>query len=119
MVTVIPTSSSPRARQASPAAERADPPSSTRAIPLLRLSGWRRDKQYDKNNPVCIHYDYRWKISQREKIRARHVYSDTEPDLVLAPSDFWKVDFEARLESLLADEDKFPGDDYTCEETII
>src|ERR1700726_3920568 len=43
----------------------------------------------------------------------------TDPDLVLAPSDFWKVDFQARLETLLQDEDKFPGDTYTCEETII
>ena len=33
-----------------------------------------------------IHYDFWWKISQREKVRARHVYSDTDPDLVLAPS---------------------------------
>jgi hypothetical protein len=56
---------------------------------------------------------------QREKIRARHVYSDTDPDLVLAPSDFWKVNFQARLESLLEDEDKFLRDSYMCEETII
>ena len=57
--------------------------------PLLRLSGWNADKQYDKNNPVCIHYDFRWKISQHENIRARHVCSDRDPDLVLAPGDFW------------------------------
>jgi hypothetical protein len=56
------------------------------------------------------------KISQRENIRARHVCSDTDPDLVLAPSDFWNVNFQARLESLLKDEDKFSGDSYTCEE---
>ena len=84
------TSSSPRAgtaaEQASPAAERVDQPSGEHALPLLRLSGWESDKQYDKNNPVCIHYDFRWKISQRENIRARHVYSDTDPDLVLARS---------------------------------
>ena len=82
-------------------------------------TGWKVDKQYDKNNPVCIHYDFQWKISQRENIRARHVCSDTDPDLVLAPSDFRKINFQARLESLLRDEDKFPGDIYTCEETII
>jgi hypothetical protein len=29
------------------------------------------------------------------------------------------VNFQARLESLLQDDDKFPGDTYTCEETII
>ena len=45
--------------------------------------------------------------------------SDIDSDLVLAPSDFWKVNFQARLEALLKDEDKFPGDIYTCEETII
>ena len=101
------------AEQASPAAERVDQPSGEHALPLLRLSGWESDKQYDRNNPIWIHYDFRWKI------RARHVYSDTDPNLVLAPSDFWKVNFQARLESLLKDEDKFPGDSYTCEETII
>jgi hypothetical protein len=64
-----PSSSSPRARQASPGAERAEQPSGGHALPLLRLSGWESERQYDKSNPVCIHYDFRWKISQREKIR--------------------------------------------------
>ena len=38
---------------------------------------------------------------------------------MLAPSDFWKVKFHPRLDNFLADEDKFPGDSYMCEETII
>ncbi|KAI9762389.1 MAG: hypothetical protein M1840_001250 [Geoglossum simile] len=117
------TSNSPKAgtaaEPASQAGGRVDLTGSELALPLLRLSGWEEDKQYDKNNPVCIHYDFRWKISQRENIRARHVCSDIDPDLVLAPSDFWKVNFQARLESLLKDKDKFPGDGYMCEETII
>ena len=46
-------------------------------------------------------------------------FSDTDPDLVLAPSDFWKVKFHPRLDNYLKDEDKFPGDKYTYEETII
>jgi len=37
----------------------------------------------------------------------------------LAPSDFWKVKFRPRLDNYLKDEDKFPEDKYTCEETII
>jgi hypothetical protein len=119
----FPISDSPRAgtaaEPASQAAKRVDEPGGEHALPLLRLSGWKVDKQYDKNNPICIHYDFRWKISHRENIRARHVCSDTDPDLVLALSDFWKVNFQARLESLLHDEDKFPRDIYTCEETII
>ena len=57
----VPTSSSPRASPASPAspaAERADQPSGGHALLLLRLSGWESEKQYDKTNPVCIHYDF-------------------------------------------------------------
>ncbi|WQF77118.1 hypothetical protein CDEST_02132 [Colletotrichum destructivum] len=111
---------SPAAERASLVAEQAnDQSNDERALPLLRLSDWERTTQYDKNNPICIHYDFRWKVSQREKIRARQVCSDTDPDLVLAPSDFWNVDFEPRLEALLKDKNKFPGDKYTCEETII
>ncbi|KAK1480547.1 hypothetical protein CCUS01_16205 [Colletotrichum cuscutae] len=43
----------------------------------------------------------------------------TDVDLVLAPSDFWTIDFEPRLATLLKDVNKFPGDTYTCEETIV
>ena len=102
-----------------PASDQVDQPSGEQALPLLRLSGWDSEKQYDKYNPVCIHYDFQWKISQREKIRARRVFSGTDPDLVLAPSDFWQVKFHPRLDNYLKDEDKFPEDKYTCEETIL
>jgi hypothetical protein len=105
------TSNSPRAgtaaEPASQAGGRVDQTGSELALPLLRLSGWEADKQYDKNNPICIHYDFRWKISQRENIRARHICSDTDPDLVLAPSGVWEIKFEARLESLLQDKNRF------------
>ncbi|KAK4148502.1 hypothetical protein C8A00DRAFT_47649 [Chaetomidium leptoderma] len=110
---------SPLAERADLLAEQADQRTGESTLPLLRLSGWEPNKQYDKNNPECIHYDFRWKISQRENIRARHVCSDTDLDLVLAPSDFWRANFQARLEALLKDEQKFPGDKYACEETII
>lgn len=110
---------SPVAQPASQATERVDEPGGDHILPLLRLSGWNVNKHYNKNNPVYIHYNFRQKISQRENIRARYICSDTNPDLVLAPGDFWKIDFQARLESLLQDKDKFPGDTYMCEETII
>ncbi|PMD17182.1 hypothetical protein NA56DRAFT_708062 [Hyaloscypha hepaticicola] len=42
----VPTS---RASLASPAAERADQPSGEHALPLLQLSGWESEKQYDKS----------------------------------------------------------------------
>ncbi|KFA51017.1 hypothetical protein S40293_10156 [Stachybotrys chartarum IBT 40293] len=97
----------------------ADQPSGEQTLPLLRLSGWKRDKHYDKNNPECIHYDLRWKVSHRENIRARHAFSGTDLDLVLAPSDLWRDTLQSRLESLLKDEDKFPGNSYACEETVV
>jgi hypothetical protein len=68
---------------------------------------------------MCIYYDFQWKISQREKIRAGRVFLDIEPDLVLALSDFWKVKFHPRLNNYLKDKDKFLEDKYTCEEIII
>jgi ribulose kinase len=37
----------------------------------------------------------------------------------MASSEFWKNDFQARLKSILQDKRKFPGDTYTCEETVI
>ncbi|KAH8749368.1 hypothetical protein F5883DRAFT_581376 [Diaporthe sp. PMI_573] len=107
------------ARAAAPAVKHANQPSGDYALPLLCTSNWDSTKLYNKDNPECIHYEFRWKVSQREKIRARQVCSDTDPNLVLAPSDFWKITFEPRLTALLEDEDKWPGDRYTCEETII
>ncbi|KAH8800845.1 hypothetical protein F5884DRAFT_809026 [Xylogone sp. PMI_703] len=113
---------SPTAQQADPVVDPVDRPSGEHALPLLRLSSWERDRQYDKNNPICIHYDFRWKISQRENIRRRNICLDTDRDLVLAPSDFWEDSFQIRLGKIideLKDEGKFPGDAYTCEETIV
>ena len=57
------TSNSPRAgiaaeQRASQAAEQVDQPSSEQALTLLRLGGWEREKYYDKNNPVYIHYNF-------------------------------------------------------------
>ncbi|KAH8755113.1 hypothetical protein F5883DRAFT_504835 [Diaporthe sp. PMI_573] len=44
-------------------AKHADQPSGDCALPLLRLSNWDSNKLYDKDNPKCIHYDFRWKVS--------------------------------------------------------
>lgn len=53
------------------------------------------------------------------RISELDIFVQTGRDLVLAPSDFWNIEFQARLESLLKDKDKFPGESYVCEETII
>lgn len=41
------------------------------------------------------------------------------PNLVVAPSNFWKITFQPRLAILLKDEAKLPGDQYTYEEITI
>lgn len=70
---------------------RADTATPTRRLPLLRLNDWEADKQYDRSNPICIHYNFVWKVSLRENIRRRPITgNDQRDDLVFAPSDFWK-----------------------------
>jgi hypothetical protein len=96
-----------------------EPPSGEGGLPLLRLRDWEKDKQYDKNTPESIHYDFRWKISLRENIRARQVSTGSELDTVLAPSDYWEETFQPQLSELLTDKDKFPGNDYLCEEANV
>lgn len=46
-------------RLATSAIKHADQPSGDYALPLLRLSNWDSIKLYDKDNPECIHYDFR------------------------------------------------------------
>jgi len=55
-------SDSPRAGTAAEAASQTadwvDQPGE-HALPLLRLSGWEVDKQYDKNDLIYIYYNFR------------------------------------------------------------
>ncbi|KAK3934408.1 hypothetical protein QBC46DRAFT_462636 [Diplogelasinospora grovesii] len=81
-------------QEAGPVAERVDQPSGKRALPLLRLSDWDRSK-------------------------AREIFSGDDFNLVLAPSDFWTTDFKPRLETLLKNKKKLPGNSYTCEKALI
>jgi hypothetical protein len=46
------------------------------------------------------------------------VSTDPDPDLILDPSRLWEVNFQARIETLLK-ENEFPGNIYSYEETII
>ncbi|EJP61466.1 uncharacterized protein BBA_09602 [Beauveria bassiana ARSEF 2860] len=100
--------------------DRADTATPTRRLPLLRLNDWEADRQYDKNNPICIHYDFVWKVFLRENIRRRPITGNGQPDdLVLAPSDFWKEIFQAQLDNTIASDERLPGREYTCDETIV
>ncbi|KAI1839391.1 hypothetical protein JX266_014398, partial [Neoarthrinium moseri] len=73
----------------------------------------------DASRSERIHYDFRWKVSQRDKIRARPVCSGSELGISLAPSDYWNTVFQSRLASVLQDKDKFPERSYSCEATNV
>ncbi|KAF1729921.1 hypothetical protein CRV24_010465 [Beauveria bassiana] len=99
---------------------RADAGKSKRNLPLLKLNNWEADRQYDRRNPICIHYDFVWKVSLRDNIRRRPITGNDQPDdLVLAPSDYWKETFQAQLESTIANNERLPGREYACDETIV
>ena len=96
-----------------------NPPHDAAALPLLRRGEWDEDKRYDKNLGECIHYDFRWKISLRENVRARSIVTDSALDVVLAPSDYFEVKLRKYLDGILKDRERFPGDDYECEKKSI
>lgn len=105
----------------SPAADRADgrKTQNDKGLPLLRYSDWEEDRQYDESNAVCIHYDFHWKVSQRDKTRAKLISENKRASLVLAPSDFWKNCLQMQIDGILQNRDNFPAEKYTCDKTKI
>ncbi|KAJ2982300.1 hypothetical protein NQ176_g1473 [Zarea fungicola] len=94
-----------------------DQSGTTSRFPLLRSSDIDPDRDYDRNNPTCIHYDLKLKISQRGAGRKRSTQVElfNKPNIVLAPSDLWKEQLEADVAALRSDSTKFPtGSTYTC-----
>ncbi|KAK2021448.1 hypothetical protein LX32DRAFT_604751 [Colletotrichum zoysiae] len=88
-------------------------PTSDGRLPLLRLIEWDEFRNYDEQPPTCIHYSLEWKLTANN----RTVSKDSEPNLVLAPSDFWELTLRSKLNSLvtkkLATNKTFKPDDTT------
>ncbi|CAI0655159.1 unnamed protein product, partial [Colletotrichum noveboracense] len=88
-------------------------PTSDGRLPLLRLTDWDESRTYDEQPPTCIHYCLEWKLTANY----RAVSKDSEPNLVLAPSDFWDLTLRSKLHNVvakkLAPNKTFKSDDTT------
>ncbi|KAH8655702.1 hypothetical protein BX600DRAFT_515418 [Xylariales sp. PMI_506] len=109
----------------SPGSSQADENQSQRhgarwGLPLLQLSDWDPDLLYDETPPTCIHYCLEWKLLLRKATSTRpaKLASDTEQNLVLAPSAYWERTLKQKLQQLV--KKKQPRDmRYTTEETNV
>jgi hypothetical protein len=64
---------------------------------LLHIDEWDEENTYDEEPPSCIHYSIEWKVTVNNK----PISKDTEQNLVLAPSFYWPLILQPKLEKLL------------------
>lgn len=64
---------------------------------FCQLTDWDEGKSYDKDPPQYIHYSIEWRV----RINNREVSKDTEQNLVLQPSSYWRLFLQPNLERVL------------------
>ncbi|CAI6082451.1 unnamed protein product, partial [Clonostachys chloroleuca] len=93
-------------------AERTEPPSGEHDLPL------KGSQKLPFYLPIIVSFGA-YSVAGKEISNMIKPTQNSDPDIALAPSDIWQVDLKARLEGLLDNKGKFPGSNYTCDETNI
>ncbi len=78
-------------------------PPSRPKLGFLEPSAWDQEKDYNDGPPACIRSTIEWKICVNNRAASR----DTEQDVVLAPSTYWRLVLKSKVEALVAA--KFAG----------
>ncbi|KAJ0420272.1 hypothetical protein BJY00DRAFT_141650 [Aspergillus carlsbadensis] len=82
-------------------------------LPLLGLDDWHEGRAYNEQPPTCIHYSIEWKLALNKRVKT----SDTEQNLVLAPSAYW-LTLKPKLEKIISE--KFlPSQQVQSDDTAI
>ena len=64
-----------------------------KTLPFVPYDDWLPGESYDDQPPSCMHYVMEWKLTLNKRVVAKQ----TEDDLVLAPSDFWKEELSPKI----------------------
>jgi len=84
-------------------------------LPLLREEEWDRDRHYDEEPPVCVHYSIVWIVALDGKPKSK----DTKRNLVVEPAVFWQIVLRSCLEQLVAKKFGHMQDTRAVETSVI
>lgn len=64
---------------------------------FVPLAEWDDERSYDEKPPTCIRCSIEWRVMYNN----RALIKDTEPQVVLRPSSFWQLLFQANVDELI------------------
>lgn len=72
------------------------------ALPFLDYHRWASDQSYDEQPPRWLLYTMQWKLT----LNSRKAMEQTEQNLAIAPSDFWKEVLSFKVDGIVASKKK-------------